>query len=36
MDHYVESKGKEISEKHGSKERKVYYAYAHLKTDLEG
>ena len=36
MDHYVESREKEISGKHGSKEMKVYCAYAHLKTDLEG
>lgn len=36
MGHYVDSRGKETSGKHGSKQMKVYYAYAHLKTDLEG
>ena len=27
MGHYVDSRGKEISGKHGSKEMKVYYTY---------
>lgn len=31
----METRGKETSGKHVSKEMKVYYAYAHLKADLE-